>query len=207
VCVTPAARDQDHIPTVTWSDGRVPDRTEALLGYGPSPLPALASGVRTLANAQVDVIAVPCNTAHFYLSSLRELTHVPFLNMVEETISTVARRFPSVERVGILCTRGTRLTRLYERACEARGLYVRHISLREQVQLTDEAVRRVKSGAPLDHAAGLVVAAIASLSRAGAQVAVTACTELSLIIEMADPVLPIVDSTTALAEAAVRTCY
>jgi aspartate racemase len=36
---TRAARDQEHIPIIIWSDPRVPDRTEAILGKGPSPLP------------------------------------------------------------------------------------------------------------------------------------------------------------------------
>lgn len=82
VRATPASRDQDHIPTMVWSDGRVPDRTEALLGQGPSPLPALTRGVQTLVLTGVDVIAVTCNTAHFYLPSLKRLTDLPFLNMV-----------------------------------------------------------------------------------------------------------------------------
>ena len=30
--LTPAERDQDHIPAVLWSDPRVPDRTAARLG-------------------------------------------------------------------------------------------------------------------------------------------------------------------------------
>src|SRR4051794_25571021 len=37
--LTPAERDQDHIPAVLWSDPRVPDRTAARLGTGPDPLP------------------------------------------------------------------------------------------------------------------------------------------------------------------------
>ena len=33
--LTPGEQDQDHIPTVLWSDPRVPDRTAARLGTGP----------------------------------------------------------------------------------------------------------------------------------------------------------------------------
>src|ERR1700727_3134929 len=36
--LTPAMRDQDHIPTVLWSDPRVPDRTVGRLSGGADPL-------------------------------------------------------------------------------------------------------------------------------------------------------------------------
>ncbi|MGW3832505.1 aspartate/glutamate racemase family protein, partial [Streptomyces microflavus] len=38
---TPADSDQTHLPVVMWADPAVPDRTAALLGEGPSPVPAL----------------------------------------------------------------------------------------------------------------------------------------------------------------------
>jgi aspartate racemase len=39
--LTPAERDQDHVPAMLWSDPRVPDRTLARLADGEDPLPAL----------------------------------------------------------------------------------------------------------------------------------------------------------------------
>ena len=39
--LTPADRDQDHIPSILWSDPRVPDRTAARLSGGEDPLPWL----------------------------------------------------------------------------------------------------------------------------------------------------------------------
>ena len=46
--LTPAERDQDHIPTILWSDPRVPDRTAARVAGGEDPLPALVRGIRGL---------------------------------------------------------------------------------------------------------------------------------------------------------------
>ncbi|MGB9005892.1 MAG: aspartate/glutamate racemase family protein, partial [Candidatus Aminicenantales bacterium] len=45
---TRAAKDQEHIPVLIWSDPRVPDRTAAILRGGPSPLPRLTAGARGL---------------------------------------------------------------------------------------------------------------------------------------------------------------
>src|ERR1700739_3912024 len=68
--LTPAARDQDHIPAVLWSDPRVPDRTAARGGGGEDPLPFLLRGVRGLRQAGCGAIAVPCNTAHGWYDAM-----------------------------------------------------------------------------------------------------------------------------------------
>lgn len=39
--LTPAARDQDHLPTIVYFDPLTPDRSDAILGRGPSPLQAM----------------------------------------------------------------------------------------------------------------------------------------------------------------------
>jgi hypothetical protein len=41
---TPAGRDQEHIPVLVRCVPQIPDRTDALLGLGPSPLEALVAG-------------------------------------------------------------------------------------------------------------------------------------------------------------------
>ena len=45
---TAAGRDQDHPPVIVYSLPQVPDRTEAILRGGPSPVPALLRGLRAL---------------------------------------------------------------------------------------------------------------------------------------------------------------
>ena len=62
--LTPATRDQDHIPAVLWSDPRVPDRTVGRLSGGADPLPWLLRGIEGLQHAGCGAIAIPCNTAH-----------------------------------------------------------------------------------------------------------------------------------------------
>src|SRR5690606_30504888 len=60
--VTPAARDQDHIPVLVRNVPQVPDRTQALLGSGASPQSALIAGARALRLAGADFLAIACNT-------------------------------------------------------------------------------------------------------------------------------------------------
>ena len=48
---TKADTDQDHIPILLNSNPKVPPRTDAILGNGPSPLPFLVGGLKILKQA------------------------------------------------------------------------------------------------------------------------------------------------------------
>ncbi|MER5310689.1 amino acid racemase [Streptomyces sp. NPDC002773] len=200
---TPAGSDQAHVPVVMWADPGVPDRTAALLGSGPSPVPALVEGARWLQRAGVSCIAVPCNTAHAYVEQLSKATGVEVLDMIKAALEAAARRRPGLERVGVLATRGTRLTGLYERAGARLGLDVVQVPVSVQERYVDAAIQAVKGGAELAGPERWIAAAAESLKEQGAQAVIAACTEIPLISEAAARVLPLVDSTDALAEAAV----
>lgn len=200
---TPAGSDQAHLPVVMWADPAVPDRTAALLGGGPSPVPALAEGARWLRRAGVSCIAVPCNTAHAYVEQLSKATGVDVLDMIGAAVEAAARRTPGLERVGVLATRGTRLTGLYERAGARLGLDVVQVPAPVQEEYVDAAIRAVKGGGHPDEPERWIATAAESLKEQGAQAVIAACTEIPLISGAAARVLPLVDSTDALAEAAV----
>ncbi|MBT2468206.1 aspartate/glutamate racemase family protein [Streptomyces sp. ISL-66] len=201
--LTPAGSDQAHLPVLMWADPAVPDRTAALLGQGPSPVPALVEGARWLQRAGVSCIAVPCNTAHAYVEQLSKATGVEVLDMIKAALETAVRRTPGLERVGILATRGTRLTGLYEQAGARLGLDVIQVPAPVQEEYVDAAIRAVKAGAETAGPERWIATAAESLKEQGAQAVVAACTEIPLISGSAARVLPVVDSTDALAEAAV----
>ncbi len=73
---TAAAADQDHIPILLWNNPRIPPRTEAILGRGPSSLPALLRGVRILERGGAGLIVMPCITAHFWASPIRKFARI-----------------------------------------------------------------------------------------------------------------------------------
>ncbi|WP_370410330.1 aspartate/glutamate racemase family protein [Streptomyces fradiae] len=200
---TPAGSDQAHLPVLMWADPAVPDRTAALLGEGPSPVPALVEGARWLQRAGVSCIAVPCNTAHAYVEQLSRATGVEVLDMIRAALEAAARRAPGLERVGVLATRGTRLTGLYERAGAGLGLAVVQVPDPVQKEYVDAAIRAVKRGGDPAGPEQWIAEAAGTLKEQGAQAVVAACTEIPLISGAASRVLPLVDSTDALAEAAV----
>ena len=201
VRLTPAERDQDHLPVVLCGIPQIPDRSAAILGSGADPLPLLLAGVDFLNRAGVGVIAIPCNTAHHWYEQLSARSMVPILHIAEATARSIpSNRFGSV---AVLATRGTLVSGFYSRELERRRIAcaVVHEDVQEQI---DACIKEVKAGA-MARAVSHLQSAIADLAMSGAAAVVAACTELSTAAQMAGPLkLEVIDSAIALANAAVK---
>lgn len=82
---TPVKKDQDHIPVIIFSNPKTPDRTLHIVYGEESPLPYLHEGVKFLNNCNVSIIAIACNTSHFYYDDLSYNSEVPILHMIKLT--------------------------------------------------------------------------------------------------------------------------
>lgn len=201
--LTPAARDQDHIPAVLWSDPRVPDRVAGHLGAGESPLPALLRGLRGLEEAGCGAIAIPCNTAHGWFAPMRDATPLPILHIVDAAEAELLRLGVGPGTVGIMGTSGTLAMRLYEDRLEPRGWRCLTPTEAEMRELVTPAIARVKANAVAAAHAPLVEAA-GRLAARGARAVVLACTEIPLGVAAGPPpAFPLCDTVDALARAAI----
>lgn len=200
VRATPARRDQEHLTVCVWADPSVPDRTQALLGQGPDPTPALTRGLRRLEQMGASLVVVACNTAHAFLPAAAQGVGVRLLDMVEETSTEVAGRLGPGGVVGLLATSGTLAAGLYRDALARRGLRLLVPSPREQADEVQAAIAAVKAG---DVAAAVpaLLRAATRLRERGAAVVVAGCTEISAVLPPADDV---VDPAAVVAQAAVR---
>lgn len=204
--LTPAATDQEHIPTVLWSDPRVPDRTLARQA-GPSPLPAMLRGIAGLRGAGCGAIAIPCNTAHGWFDAMAAEAGIPLLHIVDATIAAL-RRTLELDRqatIGVMGTAATLALRLYQDRLEAQGWKTIVPSATEMQFLVSRSIALVKANRPHEAFEPLAQAA-AALQARGAVVVVLGCTELPLAA-LAGPrqQIPVrlVDSIDALALAAI----
>jgi aspartate racemase len=202
--LTPAARDQDHIPALLWSDPRVPDRTAARLGGGEDPLPALLRGLRGLEAAGCGAIAIPCNTAHGWFDALQAATGLPILHIVDAAAAELARLGVPGGEVGVLGTAGTLAMGLYQERLGARGYACLVPEPAAMDRLVTPAIALVKANRIAEAYAPLAEAARALVAR-GARAVVLGCTEIPLGLQ-AGPALPfpVADTIDALARAAIR---
>ena len=90
IAATPADRDQDHVPVILYSVPQISCRVEAVLGSGPSPLPAMAAGLDVLAGAGAEAVAIACNTAHHWYDDLARTSRVPILHIADAACTGIA---------------------------------------------------------------------------------------------------------------------
>ncbi len=204
--LTPAERDQDHIPTVLWSDPRIPDRIAGLKGTGPDPLPWLLHGIDGLRQAGCGAIVIPCNTVHAWTTKMAAAVEMPILHIVDAVADDLRRLDVGCGTIGVLGTVPTLAMRLYQDRLAAAGWDCIQPDADQMERLVLPSIAMVKINRLVEAYAPLVAAANNLVER-GATAIVLGCTELPLAMQ-AGPAsavdVPVVDSIDALAHAAIR---
>jgi len=204
VRATPATCDQEHLHILVDNDPSVPDRTEALLSDNLEPVvEKLTAMAQRLEAAGADFLIVPCNTAHYFLDRVRLTVSIPFLDMIEETVTSLCREHPAQRTVGLLATTGTLRTRLYPRRAEKVSLTVVEPPATDQPAVM-AAIHSVKSRGANADAASVFARVAAGLVAAGAQAVIAGCTEIPLALDATSVSVPLVNPAEELAQAAVR---
>jgi aspartate racemase len=190
----PGARDQDHLRLLVDINPQVPDRNAALRGEGPSPAPALAAMAQGLERAGAEGLVMVCNSAHAFAGDIRAAVSIPLISIIDETVQRVRRDHPQARRVGLLAADACLRAALYQDAFAAAGVEARFMAL----------IYRIKGGDTGDGARAEMSALADELVASGAEVIVSACTEVPLVLGPADVRTPLVDCTEVLVDAAIR---
>jgi aspartate racemase len=203
---TPALRDQDHIPVITYNNPRIPDRVAGVYGGGRSPVPELTRTARVLEDAGADLIVMPCNLAHFFVGEIQGAVRVPVLDIIEETVRFVVGRHPLCRGAGLLASTPTIRCGLYENSFRRHGVRVIAPSDEDQERKVMGAIygsEGIKSGRK-EGPRALLKDAAHGLAAAGADVIIAGCTEVPLVLSQADVSVPLVDPLEVVAGVAVR---
>lgn len=200
---THVKKDQDHLHIIVDNNPNVPDRTQAILGKGESPVEEAQKSIHTLENAGAEIIAIPCNTMHYYYSQLQDSTQVPILNMVSETASYISDTYPDIEKIGLLATTGTLKSGLYHEALEEIEVITPDEESQEKVMNAIYGEDGIKAGNTDGTPQTEVLEVIDDLIEEGAEAVILGCTELSLLPLEEEVDIPVVDPLQVLADAVV----
>ena len=200
---TLAFSDAEHIDMLISSRATTPDRTAYILGRSDrDPLPVMLADAKRLEQAGVDLLVIPCNTAHYFYQGLAAHVAVPMLNIIEETVLHLKRR--GVTTMGLLATEGTVRSGAYEKICRAHGMSCLSPTESRQAAISSLIYDDIKQNRPADTARLLEIAR--HLRARGCEQIVLGCTELSLL----KPTLPrdegFVDSLEVLAYRTILAC-
>jgi len=200
---TPAEKDQEHLRIIIDNNPKIPDRTAAILGKGEDPLPALQKTAQNLEKAGADFVVIPCNTAHYFLSSIQESVNIPVLNMIEETAKETKKRIPQIKKVGLLASIGVYKSEIYHQ--HFKKFYIEVISPEEKdKEEIMKVIYTIKAGDLSKRVKKNILKITQKLIDKGAEAIIAGCTEIPLILKEGDVSVPLIDPTQILARVAVQ---
>ena len=204
--LTPADRDQDHIPAVLWSDPRIPDRARGKLSGGEDPLPWLLRGIAGLKQAGAGAIAIPCNTAHAWYQEMASAAGLPILHIVDAAAADLRRMGIGPGKIGLMGTAATLAMRLYQERLSGQGWECITPDDDQMARCVTPSIALVKANR-LTEAYEPLTAVANDLAARGATAVVLGCTEIPLGIQAGPRErlrAPVVDTIDALARASIR---
>ena len=204
LAATDAQGDADHVPLMIQSDPRIPPRPPAILGRARSPLAELLAGRDRLIAAGATALAMPCNTAHFWYADLVKGCPVPFINIVDASVSELAPMAQAGSHIGIIATRATLAAQIFDAPLIQAGYKLLKPDDESMDELVLPGIELVKGGQP-NKGGELIAKAVQALLHQGAGALVLACTETPVALDAVHSPLraKCVDSTAALARACV----
>jgi len=180
---TASAKDQDHIDMIILNHASMPDRTEALLSGNTQPLYSkLLEDCIFLEKSGVSHIAIPCNTAHFFIDRLKTEVKVPIINMIHEAVKKLKETKGEGTKIGILATDGTVKLGIYQAEMEKEGLIPITPSEQSQKLVMKIIYDGIKNGGEIDTKDFEKIER--EMIDKGCEYIVMGCTELSCFMDM-----------------------
>lgn len=196
-----ATDEQPRIITDNLSMSNKGFRTLARGDFSPETLGLLVDSVKRLNQVGVDLIAIPCNTVHIFIETIRRLSDVPVLSIIDETAKVCLER--GFTKVGVLGSSMTIKERLHTNALAKNNITTVIPSTSNQ-QFIDECIFRIinQQSTAQDHSSMNEI--IQNLVSEGAQAVILGCTDLFLIIKQDSVTVPLLNTTAILEEAAIN---
>jgi aspartate racemase len=182
---TKVQRDQNHRRVIIDSNAKIPDRTAAIKGKGPSPLPMLVETGLNLQRAGADLIIIPCNTAHHFHGDLQKKLKVPVLHMIGLSAEKTKMKHPEVTKAGLLASDGTLMSHLYQQSWGKQGIEIIEPGAETQRNVMKAIYQNIKRG-DLEPGRRLLYDASLELIEAGAEAVICGCTEVSIVLHDGD---------------------
>lgn len=205
ITYTDALNDQEHVHLIIDNNTEIPDRSAHILGGGNDPVPEMKKVIKKLIHDGAEVLAMPCNTAHYYYNALNTYAktlnpNINFVHMIRETAEYC--KGMDYEKVMLLATKGTYYGQIYQAPFREVNIEVLYPSEGDQ-QIIMEAIYAYKSGRVVNMDAFNLV--LEKAVNQGVSAIILGCTELPMIAKSSECEIPLVDPTSILAKALATT--
>ena len=152
------------------------------------------------------LIAIPCNTSHYWYPQMQAASDATILHIADATIEELHLSAQPAGQVAVLATRGTVRAGIYSRRLLEHGFALTELAEDEQVQI-DHIIKSVKAG-EVGTARDAMRLLLLTLAGRGVQTAILGCTELPIahMVRAGDTPSGVqaIDTSLALATACLR---
>lgn len=202
---TKAKKDQEHFHVIIDSNVKTPDRTAAILGTGESPVKVLVQTGKNLELLGVDVACIPCITSHYFIKDIQKELSYPILNALVEVRKYIIENYPEVTKIGVLATSGTIKTGLFEKyLTDFNVIYPDETSQTEKVMKSIYGEKGIKSGNMEGEPLKLLKEASNEMIDKGAELLISGCTEIGLVLKQSHVAKPLLDPMEVVANVVVK---
>ena len=173
---TEAHNDNEHIDLIVLNHSTMPDRTRCIIENKDTEfLNEIKKDLEILDKIGVDVVAIPCNTSHYFYDEFKNFVNLRIINMIEETILEIKRR--GIKKVSVFGTLGTLNSKVYNKYAEKNGIEVKELSVEDKKSVMD-IIYKIKETNNLENKGFIEI-----LNKYCDEetVGIIACTELSLL--------------------------
>lgn len=173
---TEAYNDNEHIDLIVLNHSTMPDRTKCIIENKDTEfLNEIKKDLEILERIGIDVVAIPCNTSHYFYDEFKNFTNLKIINMIEETILEIKRR--GIKKVAVFGTLGTLNSKVYNKYAKENGIEVKELSLEDKKTVMD-IIYKIKGTNNLESKDFVEI-----LNRYcnDKTIGIIACTELSLL--------------------------
>ncbi|MEM1199498.1 MAG: amino acid racemase [Pseudomonadota bacterium] len=162
----------------------------------------MLASAETLAAAGAEFLICPDNTIHQAMNDVEPRSPLPWLHIVDSVAAAAEEQ--GFSKLALTGTRWLVEGPVYPEKLEARGLQCVRPSVEERVEMNRIIMDELVYSVFKPESTAYFQTAIERLKEEGCDAVILGCTEIPLIINDANSVLPILDSTRLLARAALR---
>lgn len=202
ITLTDAESDNEHIEIIVENNTKIPDRTDHIINNGEDPTKHMIKSAIRLEMMGVDVIVMPCNTAHYFYDEIIKYIDIPFMNMIVETANKAKELYPDTKKIGLLATEGTCKAGIYDKVFEQYDLELVKPDEDHQKYVTELIydIKRGKTDIDLTN----FRTTLEALKKREAELFILGCTELPVAFQMFNIDERCIDPTKILACSAIE---
>jgi aspartate racemase len=162
----------------------------------------LSLAAQRLVAAGADFLVIAANTMHIVLDQVQASVNVPVLSLLDALSDAIHAH--GMHSVGLLGTRFTMEKPFYRDALADRGISVLVPDSADRDDINRVIYDELVAGRICDESRALYVSIIDKLAAQGAEGIVLGCTEIPLLVRERDVAIPLFNTTTLHAEAALN---